>query len=43
MKEHSGHENLRGSDRRSGIPYIDGRMGVVVLLCVLFNSKVELA
>jgi hypothetical protein len=37
---HSGHEDLRGSGRRSVIPYVHGD---VVLLCVLFNSKVELA
>jgi hypothetical protein len=40
MKEQDG---LRGSGRRSVIPYVHGRMKVVVLLCVLFNSRVELA
>jgi hypothetical protein len=40
MKEHGG---LRGSGRRSIIPHVHGRMGVVALLCVLFNSRVELA
>jgi hypothetical protein len=25
MDEHSGHEDLRGSDRRSVIPYVNGR------------------
>jgi hypothetical protein len=40
MKEHGG---LCGLDRRSIIPYVHGRMRVVVLLCVLFNSRVELA
>jgi hypothetical protein len=42
MKKHSGHEDLRGSGRQSVIPYVHGRMRVV-LLCVLFNSSVELA
>jgi hypothetical protein len=36
-----GHGVLRGLDRWSVIPYIHGRMRVV-LLWVLFNSKVEL-
>jgi hypothetical protein len=35
MKEHGGHEDLRGSDRRSVIPYVHRRMGVDVLLCVV--------
>jgi hypothetical protein len=26
MKEHGGHENLCGSDRRSVIPYVHGGM-----------------
>jgi hypothetical protein len=34
--------NLHNSDHQSVIPYIHRRMGVVILLCVLFNSKVEL-
>jgi hypothetical protein len=34
---------LRGSSHRSVIPYVYERMGVSVLLCVLFNSKVKLA
>jgi hypothetical protein len=42
MKEHGGHEDLHGSGRQSVIPYVHRRMGVV-LLCVLFNFKVELA
>jgi hypothetical protein len=40
MKEHGG---LCGLSCRSIIPYVHGRMGVVVLLRVLFNSRVELA
>jgi hypothetical protein len=40
MKEHGG---LRGSGHRSVIPYVHRRMRVIVLLCVLFNSMVELA
>jgi hypothetical protein len=40
MKEHDG---LHGSGRQSVIPYVHGRMRVVVLLYVLFNSKVEVA
>jgi hypothetical protein len=43
MKEHDGHENLRGSGHRNIIPYVHERIRVIVLLCVLFNSKVELA
>jgi hypothetical protein len=35
MKEHSVHKDLRGSVRRSVIPYVHGRMRVVVLLCVV--------
>jgi hypothetical protein len=42
MKEHGAHRDLRGSGRRSVIPYVHGRMGIA-LLCVLFNSRVELA
>jgi hypothetical protein len=30
MKEHGGHENLRGSGRRSVIPYVHRRMRVVL-------------
>jgi hypothetical protein len=26
MDEHGEHEDLRGSDRQSGIPYVHGRM-----------------
>jgi hypothetical protein len=37
-----GHDGLRGSGHRSVIPYVHKRMGVV-LLCVLFNSRVKLA
>jgi hypothetical protein len=40
---HGSHEDLRGSGHRKVIPYVNGRMRVVVLLCVLFNSEVELA
>jgi hypothetical protein len=43
MKKHDGYENLRGSYRRSVIPYVHKRMRVIVLLCVLFNSNVELS
>jgi hypothetical protein len=42
MKKHGGYEDLRGLGHQSVIPYVHGRMGVV-LLCVLFNSSVELA
>jgi hypothetical protein len=30
MKKHGGYENLCGSDRRSIIPYVHGRMGVIL-------------
>jgi hypothetical protein len=30
MEEHGGHEDLRGSDHQSIIPYIHGRMKVVL-------------
>jgi hypothetical protein len=30
MKEHGGHEDLRGLGHRIIIPYIHGRMGVVL-------------
>jgi hypothetical protein len=40
MKEHGG---LRDSGYRSVISYVHERMRVVVLQCLLFNSKVELA
>jgi hypothetical protein len=43
MNEHIGHEDIRDSDRQSIISYDHGRMGFVVLLCVLFDSKAELA
>jgi hypothetical protein len=43
MKEHDGHEDLRGSGHQNIIPYVHKRMRVIVLLCVLFNSMVELA
>jgi hypothetical protein len=42
MLKQDGHGGLRGSDRWSVIPYVHGRMGVIVLQCVLFNSRVEL-
>jgi hypothetical protein len=35
MDKHGGHEDLRGSDRRSVIPYVHRRMRVDVLLCVV--------
>jgi hypothetical protein len=41
MDEHSEHQDLHGSGRWSVIPYIHGRIRVV-LLCVLFHSRVEL-
>jgi hypothetical protein len=31
MDEHGGHEDLRGSSRRSVIPYVHGRTRVVLL------------
>jgi hypothetical protein len=30
MNEHGGHEDLRGSGHWSVIPYVHGRMGVVL-------------
>jgi hypothetical protein len=39
MKEHGG---LRSSRHRSVILYVHRRMRIVVLLCVLFNLRVEL-
>jgi hypothetical protein len=33
IREYGGHEDLRGSGRRSVIPYVHGRKGVV-LLCL---------
>jgi hypothetical protein len=41
MKEHGGHDYLRDSDHQSIISYVRGRIRVI-LLCVLFNSRVEL-
>jgi hypothetical protein len=35
MDEHGGHEDLRGSDRRSVITYAHGRIGVVLLKLAL--------
>jgi hypothetical protein len=35
MKEHVGHEKLRGLGDQSVIPYVHGRMRVIVLLCVV--------
>jgi hypothetical protein len=35
MKEHGGYEDLCGLGRWSVIPYVHGRMEVVVLLCVV--------
>jgi hypothetical protein len=37
MDEHGEHQNLRGSDRRSIIPYVHGRMRVVLLKRWLFS------
>jgi hypothetical protein len=34
MKKHGGHEDLRDLDRRSVIPYVHGRMGVVLQFAV---------
>jgi hypothetical protein len=34
MKEHSGHKDLRGSGRQSVIPYVYGRMRVVLQCAV---------
>jgi hypothetical protein len=36
MDEHGEHQDLRGLDRRSVIPYVHGRMGVVLLKRWLF-------
>jgi hypothetical protein len=38
MDEHGEHQNLRGSDRRSIIPYVHGRMRVVLLKRWLFSQ-----
>jgi hypothetical protein len=35
MKEHGEHDDLRSSDRQNIIPYVHGRMRVIVLLCVI--------
>jgi hypothetical protein len=40
MKEHGGHEDLCGSDRRSVIPYVHRRMRVVLQCAVqLYGSN----
>jgi hypothetical protein len=36
MEEHGGHEDLRGSGRRSVIPYVHGKMCCIVV-CALFT------
>jgi hypothetical protein len=36
MEEHSGYEDIRGSDRQSVIPYVHGRM-YCIAICVLFK------
>jgi hypothetical protein len=45
MDERGGHEDLRGSGRRSVIPYVHGRIGVVLLKSALpepaFSSAPE--
>jgi hypothetical protein len=35
IKEYSGHEDLRGSGRRSVIPYVHGRMELYCCVLVL--------
>jgi hypothetical protein len=35
MKEHGVHGDLRGSGIWSVIPYVHGRMRVIVLMCVV--------
>jgi hypothetical protein len=37
LNEHSGHQDLRGSGRRSVIHYVHGRMGVVLLKRWIFS------
>jgi hypothetical protein len=37
MDEHGEHQDLHGSGRRSIIPYIYGRMEVVLFKCWLFS------
>jgi hypothetical protein len=37
MDEHDEHQDLRGLSRRSVIPYVHGRMGVVLLKHCLFR------
>jgi hypothetical protein len=39
MGEHGGDEDLRGSDLRSVIPFIHGRIGVLMYCCVLNLPK----
>jgi hypothetical protein len=38
IREYGGHQDLRGSDHQSIIPYVYGRMRVVLLKCWLFLS-----
>jgi hypothetical protein len=38
LDERSGHQDLRGSGRWSIIPYVHGRMGVVLLKRWLFSQ-----
>jgi hypothetical protein len=42
MKERGGHKDLRGSSHRSVIPYVHEE-SCCIAVCVLFNSKIELA